>query len=281
MYSKREDIKTGSQRLVVDHFESLGDYVRHAKSNPEKFSSAVDGRKEWSGTSSLDEACDLALHGWDEKRPDVDKLFAQLEADIASAMDEPFTTYYAHSGDSVDMGRYMSGDPECMMDYVTEPQARMGRVIKVMVNVANSARITPKQIMDRGVVVVALLDVLNKLGVGVELWTEMAIADKHVDEGKRFSQLVKIHDSSEMLDVDSTMFAIAHPSMLRRIGFGSIEQGIRKDLSNGCYGYPSKMICNDIVNADIMIEKLQDSNDYMSKSPVQWVVDTLNGLDLL
>lgn len=264
----------------IEIYESLGEAVRHAQNNPAPRSSNSSD-KEFSLTASLQDACELATKGWSDVRPQVDKLFGELESSIAMVLDESYSIRFDYSGDSVDMGRYMSGDPECMMDYVTEPQARMGRVIKVMVNVANSARITPKQIMDRGVVVVALLDVLNKLGVGVELWTEMAIADKHVDEGKRFSQLVKIHDSSEMLDVDSTMFAIAHPSMLRRIGFGSIEQGIRKDLSNGCYGYPSKMICNDIVSADIMIEKLQDSNEYMTKSPVQWVVDTLNGLDLL
>jgi hypothetical protein len=264
----------------VEIYESLGEAVRHAQNNPAPKSSNGND-KEFSLTASLQDACELATKGWSDVRPQVDKLFGELESSIAMTLDEQFDIRFDYSGDSVDMGRYMSGDPECMMDYVSEPQARMGRVIKVMVNVANSARITPKQIMDRGVVVVALLDVLNKLGVGVELWTEMAISDGGVDTGKRFSQLVKIHDSSEMLDVDSTMFAIAHPSMLRRIGFGSIEQGVRNDLANSSYGYPSKMICNDIVNADIMIEKLQDSNDYMCKSPVQWVVDTLNGLDLL
>lgn len=264
----------------IEVYESLGEAVRHAQNNPVPRSSNSSD-KEFSLTASLQDACELATKGWSDVRPQVDKLFGELESSISKTLDEQFNIRFDYSGDSVDMGRYMSGDPECMIDYVTEPQARMGRVIKVMVNVANSARITTKQILDRGVVVVALLDVLNKLGVGVELWTEMAIADKHVDEGKRFSQLVKIHDSSEMLDVDSTMFAIAHPSMLRRIGFGSIEQGVRSDLANGCYGYPSKMICNDIVNADIMIEKLQDSSEYMTKSPVQWVVDTLSGLDLI
>lgn len=264
----------------IEIYDSLGEAVRHAKNNPSP-SSSESGSMSFAGTKDLAEACDLALNGWSEVRPQVDKLFGELESSIALTLDEQFGIRFDYSGDSVDMGRYMSGDPECMVDYVTEPQARMGRVIKVMVNVANSARITTEQITNRGVVIVALLDVLKKLGLGVELWTEMAIADQTVDRGNRFSQLVKIHDSSEMLDVDSTMFAIAHPSMLRRIGFGSIEQGVRKDLVNECYGYPSKMMCNDIVGADIMIEKLQDASDYMLKSPVQWVVETLTGLDLI
>ena len=277
MYSKREDIKTGSQRLVVDHFESLGDYVRHAKSNPEKFSSAVDGRKEWSGTSSLDEACDLALHGWDEKRPEVDKLFAQLEADIASAMDEPFTTYYAHSGDSVDMGRYMSGDPECMVDYVTEPQARMGRVVKVIINGAMSCGISADDIIRRGVAVVALLDVIHKLGVGVELAVEMPVSNGST----RYSTLVKLHDSSEMLDINNMMYAVCHPSMLRRLAFGAIEQMPSEMFSNyrSGYGTPSEM--QRKAGYDVAVEKLQDGNGDLVKDPVAWVLSTVKGLDLV
>lgn len=272
--------RTNGIKRDIEIYDSLGEAVRHAKNNPSPKSSDANG-KSFAGTKDLSEACDLALNGWSEVRPQVDKLFGELESSISLTLDEQFGIRFDYSGDSVDMGRYMSGDPECMMDYVTEPQARMGRVIKVMVNVANSAMISTEQIISRGVVIVALLDVLKKLGLGVELWTEMAISDKGVDNGNRFSQLVKIHDSADMLDVDSTMFAIAHPSMLRRIGFGSVEQGVRKDLVNGCYGYPSNMMCNDIVGADIMVEKLQNSSDYMLKNPVQWVVETLTGLDLI
>ena len=272
--------RTNGIKRDIEIYESLGEAVRHAQNNPTPKSSATGGQS-FTGTKDLGEACDLALNGWSEVRPQVNKLFGELESSISLTLDEQFGIRFDYSGDSVDMGRYMSGDPECMIDYVTEPQARMGRVIKVMVNVANSAMIDADQIVQRGVVIVALLDVLKKLGLGVELWTEMAISDKGVDKGNRFSQLVKIHDSAEMLDVDSTMFAIAHPSMLRRIGFGSIEQGVRKDLVNGSYGYPSNIMCNDIVGADIIIEKLQDANAYITKSPVQWVVETLTGLDLI
>lgn len=264
----------------IEIYESLGEAVRHAQNNPSPKSSKTGG-EHFTGTKDLAQACDLALNGWSEVRPQVNKLFGELESSISLTLDEQFGIRFDYSGDSVDMGRYMSGDPECMMDYVTEPQSRMGRVIKVMVNVANSASISAEQIINRGVVVVALLDVLKKLGLGVELWTEMAISDKGVDSGNRFSQLVKVHDSADMLDVDSTMFAIAHPSMLRRIGFASVEQGVRSELANQSYGYPSNMMCNDIVGADIMVEKLQNSNDYMSKNPVQWVVETLTGLDLI
>jgi hypothetical protein len=264
----------------IEVYESLGEAVRHAQNNPEPKSSNSND-KEFSLTASLQDACELATNGWSDVRPQVDKLFGELESSIAMVLDESYSIRFDYSGDSVDMGRYMSGDPECMMDYVTEPQARMGRVIKVMVNVANSARITPKQIMDRGVVVVALLDVLNKLGVGVELWTEMAISDGGVDTGNRFSQLVKIHDSSEMLDVDSTMFAIAHPSMLRRLAFGAIEQMPTEMFPEYRHGYGTPSEMQRKAGYDVAVEKLQDGHGDLVRDPVAWVLSTVKGLDLV
>lgn len=277
MYSKREDIKQGRNRVVVDHFDSLGDYVRHAESNPTKGSSDARRDAEWAGTESLADAVTLATHGWDEKRPDVDKLFAQLETDIASAMDEPFTTYYAHSGDSVDMGRYMSGDPECMVDYVTEPQARMGRVVRVIINGAMSCGISADDIVRRGVAVVALLDVIHKLGVGVELAVEMPVSSGNT----KYSTVVKLHDSSEMLDINNMMYAVCHPSMLRRLAFGAIEQ-MPSDMFNDYrygYGTPSEMMRK--AGYDVAVEKLQDGHGDLVRDPVAWVLSTVKGLDLV
>jgi hypothetical protein len=277
MYSKREDTKQGSMRVVVDHFDSLGDYVRHAESNPTKGSSDAKRDGAWAGTDSLAEACELAIHGWDEKRPDVDKLFAQLETDIASAMDEPFMTYYAHSGDSVDMGRYMSGDPECMVDYVTEPQARMGRVVRVIINGAMSCSISADDIVRRGVAVVALLDVIHKLGVGVELAVEMPVTS----DNTKYSTVVKLHDSSEMLDINNMMYAVCHPSMLRRLAFGAIEQMPAEMFPSYRHGYgtPSEMIRK--AGYDVAVEKLQDGHGDLVRDPVAWVLSTVKGLDLV
>lgn len=277
MYTKREDVKTGRNRLVVDHFDSLGDYIRHAESNPTKASSDAKGREDWAGTSSLADAVTLALHGWDEKRPDVDKLFAQLETDIASAMDEPFTTYYSHSGDSVDMGRYMSGDPECMVDYVTEPQARMGRVVRVIINGAMSCGISADDIVRRGVAVVALLDVIHKLGVGVELAVEMPVTS----DNTKYSTVVKLHDSSEMLDINNMMYAVCHPSMLRRLAFSAIEQMPEDMFGSYRFGYGTPSEMQRKAGYDVAIEKLQDGHGDLVRDPVAWVLSTVKGLDLV
>ena len=111
-----------------------------------------------------------------------------------------------------------------MIDYVAEPQSRMGRVVKVMVNMVFSSYVKTDDIIKRGVVTVALIDTLHKLGVGVEVWSESPTASQGVDKGDVCSQLTKLHDSSEMLDINNLMFGVCHPSMLRRIGFSVTEQ---------------------------------------------------------
>ena len=273
---------------IVHRASSLADAARFAGENPNPKSSAKTTDNEWSGTPSLASAVKLATDGWHDVRPKVQEMFNQLESQLSLAMDEQFSIRYDFAGDSVDMGRYVSGDPECMMDYVTEPQARMGRVVRVLVAGIASAYVTPEQIQARGVAVCALIDVLHKLGVGIELWTEQCY-NRPKGNGDKYSMLVKLHDSQDMIDIDDIMFAIAHPSMLRRIGFGGVEQmQWANEYTNSGYGTPSDMVCGDLLggDADVVVEKLQNGGRWGSESeilsdPVGWVLNTVKGLDLI
>lgn len=286
--------KHNSGEHIVHRFTSLAEAARFAEANPNPKSSAKETDNEWSGTKSLPEAVHLAVDGWHDVRPEVQKMFDSLESQLALALDEQYAIRYDYSGDSVDMGRYVSGDPECMMDYVTEPQARMGKVVRIMVAGVASAYVTPEQIRARGVAVCALVDVLHKMGVGIELWTEQCYLrqdggyGKRKPSTKRYSMLVKLHDSADMMDIDDIMYAIAHPSMLRRIGFAGVEQmEWATEFTSNAYGMPDDMQCADLVgDVDVTVEKLQNggrwgSEDAILKDPVGWVLGTVRGLDLL
>ena len=272
---------------IVHRFSSLADAARFAEANPNPLSSKT-GDSHFTGTKSLTDAVNLAVDGWHEVRPEVQKMFNQLESQLSLAMDEQFSIRYDYSGDSVDMGRYMSNDPECMMDYVTEPQARMGRVVRILVAGIASAYVSAEQIQARGVAVCALIDVLHKMGVGIELWTEQCYMHPS-DDKRRYSHLVKLHDSSDMMDIDDIMFAIAHPSMLRRLGFAGVEQmEWANEYTRSGYGRVRDMVCGDMLggDVDVVVEKLQNgggwgSEDEILKNPVGWVLNTVKGLDLL
>lgn len=263
----------------IESFDSLYEMVKYAQSNPTPKSSNGNG-ESWAGTATLSDAVGLALNGWHDIRPSVDKLFGDVESHINNVLDSKFQTFHNYSGHVVDMGRYVQGDPECMLDYVDVPQAGMGKVVRILINITASAYISAEDIQRRGVAVVALIDTLHKLGVGMELWVEDAIHGS--GDGKKYATRAKIHDSESMMDIDSLMFALAHPSMLRRIVFSVQEQSKTakgQGANGGGYGTPVALHSTDL-NADVTIERLQDGKGDIVRNPVAWVLSTVRGLGL-
>jgi hypothetical protein len=250
----RVDITKNSRgsELHIEEFESLGELLRHAGANKSPKSSNGNDSK-FTLTASLQDAVDLGLKGYTDVRPDVEAQLNELESHIAEHLDVAFQACHSVVGGSVDIARFIQGEPECMVDYVAEPQARMGRVVKVLVNMVFSAFVNTADVVKRGVAVCALIDTLHKLGVGVEVWSEEPTAHRGVDKGDVSSHLVKLHDSSEMLDIDNLMFGLCHPSMLRRIGFSVTEQSSWKhaqEVTGGGYGFPNELECVARVGAE-------------------------------
>ena len=276
-----------AKSLWVDEFDSLAEALDFAGNNPSPKSSNQSGGG-WSGkTNNLAEAVALGHQGYDEIRPEVERMFTELESQLSSRLESAFQTRFDYSGSVVDVGRYLGGEPECMIDFTPEPSSRMGRVVKVIVNGSASASVDTDRIIRRGVVVCALIDAIHKLGMGVEVYAEFPTNDTYINDrfGAVHTSLIKIHDSQQMLDINNLMFALCHPSMLRRIQFSLLEQTKwhRRDyVLNHSYGYPSALECADRVGADVRCEMLQSGKDeYEGHKPVDWVMSTLSGLGVL
>jgi hypothetical protein len=269
-------------KVHVDEFESLGEALHYAKANDNRRSSDAQRDTDWAGSQDLNTAVQLGLDGWHDIRPDVDAMFSRMEEQINMSLGDVFEMRYDYSGDSVDIDRFLMGDPEHMMDYETVPSGRMGRVVRVLVNGSASAFVTPELIRQRGVLAVALIDVLSKLGVGVELWLESAT--EYND--KLHSQLIKIHSSEERLDIDNLMFSMAHPSMLRRVGFSILERTswapAKQCAQLGAgYGRPHNLTQGKRIGADVEIDKLQNATGDPVVDGVAYIMSTIKGLDLL
>lgn len=269
----------------IELFDSFGEFIDYAKHNPEpKSSDKPATSSNWQGgTTSLSDAVHLASHGWNEVRPKVDKILSELQDRIAMTVGDRFVTEYSVTGADVDMGRFLSGEPECMMTFANEPVEGMGRVVKVAVAGTASSHIDPEDILRRGVAVLALVDTLHKLGVGIELYYDSSIEGRKGN--KIYSTAVKLHDSRDLFDIDSIMFALAHPSMLRRLTFSVQEQSETAKQqgaeSGGGYGYPASMALPSFMEFDVKIEKLQNGHGDIVKNPLEWVMSTVSGLGLI
>lgn len=270
-------IKEHKRRLEV--FESLGEFAKLATQNSKPLASNKPEQNNWSKTENLVDACTLASNGWNEIRPEVDAVLVNLEDRLAEKFAALYVTEYATSGASVDMGRFVTGEPECMIEFAPTPKESMGRVVKIIVAGVASSGVDSEDIKRRGIAVLALVDTIHKMGVGIELWWESCI--EGYTQGTH-STVVKLHDSSEPLDIDSVMFSLAHPSMLRRLVFSVQEQSeTRKDQGVGSgYGSISDMQYSKIEEFDVVVEKLQNGYGDIVRNPFQWVISTVQGLGL-
>jgi hypothetical protein len=267
-------------KMRIEYFNSFGDFYNYAKDNIQPLSSDKREENNWSGTKSLAQACDLARNGWTAVRPEVDELLGDLTERLADKLDNLYKPMYDFGGAYVDMGRFVEGDPECMVTFQAVPEGAMGRVIKIAVAGTASAMIDPEWIRKRGVAVISLVDTINKLGFGVELWWDSTIEGK---DGLDHSTAVKLHDSSDTLDINSVMFALAHPSMLRRLTFSVQEQSSTAKAQGVGKGYGSigRMATPRVFDFDVTVERLQDGYGDVVRNPFQWVLSTLKGLDII
>ena len=280
-------MKKSYKQGTVDftEFDSLGDYVRHAKDNPTPKDSNQPKSGSFNYTENLNEACNLAIHGWDEIRAEVDAQLDELVEHINDAFGEFYVSEHSTSGAFVDMGRFVTGEPECMVSFVSEPQARMGRVVKIVVNGVVSGHVHADIIKKRGIAILALVDTIHKLGVGIELWWEESMTGTGTGSKKEFSTLVKLHSSEEPMDINSLMFSLAHPDMLRRLQFSVQEQ--HKDwkaqgaYAGGGYGHVHDLYSPLHCDYDVVVEKLQNGDQDLVADTLQWVLSTVQGLGLV
>jgi hypothetical protein len=90
---------------------------------------------------------------------------------------------------------------------------------------------------------VCILSVIDSLEANGNCSVELSVAKTTEDFGRtrRLEFITKIKEAGSHIDFDVMAFAIAHPSMLRRIGFGCSERIWEDDMEDrmGCgYGKP-------------------------------------------
>jgi hypothetical protein len=272
-------------KIHCEIFDSFGEFIRKAKSNTAPQSSNQrdfgDGDEGWSQSRDLQDATNKASEGWHDIRPEVDIVLDVLEERLAERLSSLYVNEFAMSGSSVDMGRFVTGEPECMVEWAPMPEESMGRVVKILVSGTASSMISAEDIKRRGIAILALIDSLHKMGVGIELWWESPI--KGSSDKRTYSTVVKMHDSSEPMDIDSIMFAMAHPSMLRRLVFSVQELSPTASQQNvgGGYGRPTEVVMGQVQDFDVVVERLQSGSGDIVNNPLEWVMTTVKGLGLV
>lgn len=188
-------------------------------------SSRDEGREAHFGTSTFDAAVTIARTGWATGAARVAEIRASLDRFVEASHSAAVQKFnWDVTGDFVDVGRVLSGEPESCGTYADYEADRCGsqRIVRLFANLGVSAGVTPEAIFARGAVVLAAVDILESLGVRVELWAAKATLKRGGSIPHQVEVLVKA--ANQAVDVDRLAFVLCHASCLRRLFWSHQER---------------------------------------------------------
>ncbi|QXO14370.1 hypothetical protein SEA_CHASER_143 [Mycobacterium phage Chaser] len=230
-----------SKRVLQHVYPSLAAFADYQAANQYK----DVGDASFYGASSIQEAVDRAKAGVPEsgiKALDASRSLTDAAMRQIDAQDVQGT--YDVGGSYVDMGRYMTGEPECMVEYVIQAAPVQRPVVTLVSNIAASCGISTAEMAARGRLVVALVKAIESSGRSTELWADFTVAPSWTKPKHHWRASVKIKPASAPLDMGAIMYAYTDASMMRVLGLNAmhhIPDDMKSTYSVGfTYGYPAK-----------------------------------------
>ena len=212
----------------AEHAEILPNWMQEDDHHP----ASIHGTETFTGTADYDEALRLLKYGHPDGRSKMAESVEWAQA-ITREMPAPAWSH-AVSGAMPDMPVYMSGEPEHMLMQEGDESRGTMPVVSIVVNIVAAACIKQRAIRRRGAALVALVHSIEQAGQRVELIAASRNGLRS-NKGNAASYLVTVKEAGEAVDLDRVAFALAHPSMLRRIEFRLNEITLPR-LERG-YGY--------------------------------------------
>ncbi len=198
----------------------------------------------WSDTKTMDEALELARYGWEEGRQHLRQAVGRIALDQLVGRRPIVESRLDFAGDEVDIGAYLHGEPEHMVDYQVR-QDTHGKQAMMYVNASMASRVSSERIMQRGGALYAAIEALRTEGYSLGL----TMVDS--TQNNRFSHYteyqIPVVRPGGYLDIDTAAFCLAHPAFLRRGVFALNEHepnDIRYAMGfmvGGGYGEPTRM----------------------------------------
>lgn len=242
--SRRITSNTGAKQDIIRRYtwQQALDLAAQERHNDGLECSSRNGAESFTGTASFDDAMQLALTGWHDGLERFQDKLSVLGANFAADIELQRIKYQV-SGRKLDMARHLAGRPDCFMRrYSVQESSSAGKLITLAVSAGFSHKIGHAEIMTRGAAICLLSQCLESAGYAVEI--VLVKTQGGEDYESTYSVAIPLKHSDHYAEYDRIAFALAHPSMLRRIIFGIEETesaSIRRLFgfhSGGGYGSP-------------------------------------------
>lgn len=228
--------------------QAIGRLDNSAKPDRDDLASLQGASMSWDLDAGFEQSREMAEAGWSEKAA---ALWRQVQS-LALKIDNGVKDHFDVTGESVDVGRFLSGEPECMAAQIISPLA----AVPVMLNISARCDADARLIFNRGIAVAAVIHALQGSGRSVSL-----TVCENVSRGdSQHETFITMQEFGEYINPGRLAFWAAHPGALRRCIFRYNEQqsdDVRNRLSfyeGGGYGRPG----------DVDVKKLPPGTVYIS-----------------
>lgn len=230
------EIKKDNKLLNV--FDNIDDYTRFLNDKSlikiERKKTSETGDYSFTGTHSYEEALDLFMHGDQDTFNYIKKEQRKMKVEklLGNSVCKK-KTFNDLVGYQPNVPLYLNGVPTNMInEYKTKKDLK---IINIFLDVCASAYVSTNSIRKAGTIYATMIDILEKQGYRTNLY----IGDFSELYGEIIACCVRVKTDREPLNLNKLAFAIANPSMLRRIGFKYIEIcNSDNDFTHSGYGRP-------------------------------------------
>lgn len=261
----------GNTKHLIRRCDGVEDFIDNAIPKPGTVRvedrASYNGAKSFTQTNSFDEAVKLLRGGWTDGLRKVAELSEKVTAAIGAPAPEMQMVPDVQGG-AIDMGAYLAGEPESMTTWFEE--LGQHKIVHFVINMAASAGVNANSTLARGAVIAATIDALESAG-------NRCVVDvlNSVSHTWRFTTVVRIKDAQDPLDMERLAFAVAHPSMLRRLTFGHYEneEAEARGMIGVHWGYGTPQAIPKQLRGDVNIEKMLGNEEW----PISKAVATAIG----
>lgn len=209
-------------KKIAKNYDSVGEFLDDIGQSKPGVSqeSREKGNKSFFWTNTYEEAEALYRQGWADGVKKVEKRREGLSAFLDAAKAAKAKEFaWDVTGDFIDVGRVLTGEPECCGSNYDSGEQQQARVASIRLNTCVSGSVDAGVIAARGVAVLVAVDLLESCGIRCEVI---------VSQGTRSSDLqldsnIIVKRPNEIVDPDRLAFVVAHPAFFRRFGFRFME----------------------------------------------------------
>lgn len=230
----------GGTRVVHEYFSSIHQMLNVFESRrnnsvmANKHLSTIQGEREWAGTSSYKEAVKLLTCGYTDI---LDKLRLGIRKATKSLKDidvSKSTIIEDVQGASPIVPNYLQGLPKAMC--YRQPVPKKIKTINIIYCPCENSGSDPDEFIEAGVAILSAIRAIEKSNVSIKL--DCMFSDATAGS-EAVIGIVRVKNYRDRLDLQKLCFPMAHPSMLRRIGFKYIETAPDMKERDFIFGYGS------------------------------------------